>query len=411
MPLSISNRHYSIRVEETVQLVTVAGKSAPSAILNVKREAMSDAKALEHLRTLVDASAMKENIPPGMWGVVDEELARRGSSLLKGARHKIAKRQARLERLSQDINRLPKSSGHRRSLRSRVAKMMKQTEATAARMDGVGVAKAGVYTSWSFSHWEEAQMAWYLACDNGEHPHPPRQRSPPVSRTPTRSSSSSPVHSSTVTPLLAASPLASEMAPDLSFNASDRRRQPASSPSSSATPQASASPALDHASTSSDGRSESTSCHSSPRLSLADNCSSTFDASLVSGKCSSVSPAEPLATAEDFHPDLDVEVSDHVAYAVRAREFAAGSMLDVSFGVVAGSWERARAHYLRLESLGRFPEIVSTPSLTEAVCFVEGFVCAGSSREARRRRELIREETSARERWLQSRFFSRTRRL
>ncbi|KAK7030021.1 hypothetical protein R3P38DRAFT_3188961 [Favolaschia claudopus] len=139
MPLSLSSRQYSMRVEETMQVVTVAGKNADGASLNVKLEAMSDAKALEHLRTLVDASAMKENIPPSIWGQLDEQLATRGRRLLKGARHKVATKKSKLEKISREIDRLPKTYAQRKSgLQTRVAKMVKKAEVTAARMDRVG---------------------------------------------------------------------------------------------------------------------------------------------------------------------------------------------------------------------------------------------------------------------------------
>ncbi|KAK7015054.1 hypothetical protein R3P38DRAFT_3205085 [Favolaschia claudopus] len=98
------------QLRESTMVGTGACKNADGASLNVKLEAMSDAKALEHLRTLVDVLAMKENIPPSMWGHLDEQLATRGQRLLKGARHKVATKQVKLEKLSREINRLPKTS-------------------------------------------------------------------------------------------------------------------------------------------------------------------------------------------------------------------------------------------------------------------------------------------------------------
>ncbi|KAJ6529049.1 hypothetical protein DFH09DRAFT_1094182 [Mycena vulgaris] len=67
-------------------------------------------------------------------------------------------------------------------------------------------------------------------------------------------------------------------------------------------------------------------------------------------------------------------------------------------GAVFNQYSSARELYHRLEADGESPTLVSCASLTEGVCFVEGFSTAGPSAEAGARRRWIEEELTARNR-------------
>ncbi|KAJ6522123.1 hypothetical protein DFH09DRAFT_1372799 [Mycena vulgaris] len=75
-----------------------------------------------------------------------------------------------------------------------------------------------------------------------------------------------------------------------------------------------------------------------------------------------------------------------MAYAVRHNDQ----------GVVFGDYESARALYHGLQARGEVPCLASTPSLTDGICFVEGFSMDGRSREALQRQEWVEEERRAR---------------
>ncbi|KAJ6470724.1 hypothetical protein DFH09DRAFT_1110748 [Mycena vulgaris] len=65
-------------------------------------------------------------------------------------------------------------------------------------------------------------------------------------------------------------------------------------------------------------------------------------------------------------------------------------------GAVFNQYSSARELYHRLEADGESPTLASCASLTEGVCFVEGFSTAGPSAEAGARRRWIEEELTAR---------------
>ncbi|KAJ6466181.1 hypothetical protein DFH09DRAFT_1112379 [Mycena vulgaris] len=67
-------------------------------------------------------------------------------------------------------------------------------------------------------------------------------------------------------------------------------------------------------------------------------------------------------------------------------------------GAVFNQYSSARELYHRLEADGESPTLASCASLTEGICFVEGFSTAGPSAEAGARRRWIEEELTARTR-------------
>ncbi|KAJ6575961.1 hypothetical protein DFH09DRAFT_1078319 [Mycena vulgaris] len=75
-----------------------------------------------------------------------------------------------------------------------------------------------------------------------------------------------------------------------------------------------------------------------------------------------------------------------MVYAVRHQEQ----------GAVFSEYVGARELYHKLQAAGESAALASTPSLTEGICFVEGFWAAGPSNEAAARRRWIREEHEAR---------------
>ncbi|KAJ7639961.1 hypothetical protein DFH06DRAFT_1334880 [Mycena polygramma] len=62
----------------------------------------------------------------------------------------------------------------------------------------------------------------------------------------------------------------------------------------------------------------------------------------------------------------------------------------------------ARALYLQLQGQGFSAALSCSPSLTDGVCWIEGFVIGAPSREAARRRAWIGEEHAARQYWLET---------
>ncbi|KAJ6457032.1 hypothetical protein C8R47DRAFT_1227684 [Mycena vitilis] len=66
-------------------------------------------------------------------------------------------------------------------------------------------------------------------------------------------------------------------------------------------------------------------------------------------------------------------------------------------GVVFDSYEQARALFLQLQAQGFSAALSCSPSLTDGVCWIEGFVIGAPSKEAARRRAWIGEEHAARQ--------------
>ncbi|KAJ7602795.1 hypothetical protein DFH06DRAFT_1351028 [Mycena polygramma] len=64
-------------------------------------------------------------------------------------------------------------------------------------------------------------------------------------------------------------------------------------------------------------------------------------------------------------------------------------------GVVFDSYEQARALYLQLQAQGFSAALSCSPSLTDGVCWIEGFLIGAPSKEAARRRAWIGEERAA----------------
>ncbi|KAJ7092131.1 hypothetical protein C8R43DRAFT_964684 [Mycena crocata] len=98
-----------------------------------------------------------------------------------------------------------------------------------------------------------------------------------------------------------------------------------------------------------------------------------------------VPASSPLSSRLRQHPRRKA-----MAYAVRHQ----------GQGVVSDELGPARDLFRDLQSQGHRPSMAAGPSLTDAVCFVEGFRLEGSSSEARHRRQWVAEEyESDRTRW------------
>ena len=69
-------------------------------------------------------------------------------------------------------------------------------------------------------------------------------------------------------------------------------------------------------------------------------------------------------------------------------------------GAVFASYETAREAYHTLQGEGMDPVLAAGPSLTDAVCFLEGFSVASGSMESNRRQRWSEEERAARARYV-----------
>ncbi|KAJ6455094.1 hypothetical protein C8R47DRAFT_1228408 [Mycena vitilis] len=87
-------------------------------------------------------------------------------------------------------------------------------------------------------------------------------------------------------------------------------------------------------------------------------------------------------------PHDTIAIPGKMVYVVRAN----------GQGVVFDDFEQARGLYYQAQAQGHSASLACTPSLTDGVCWLEGFVVGQTSMEAARRRIWIGEEQSARQR-------------
>ncbi|KAJ7141037.1 hypothetical protein C8R44DRAFT_866699 [Mycena epipterygia] len=103
----------------------------------------------------------------------------------------------------------------------------------------------------------------------------------------------------------------------------------------------------------------------------------------------SPSPASAATDTRSPSPARDAAViPGKMVYAVRHN----------GQGVVFDDYDVARTLYHKIQAEGGSPALASSPSLTEGICFVEGFCMENSSAEGARRRRWIEEERAARTR-------------
>jgi hypothetical protein len=188
----------------------------------------------------------------------------------------------------------------------------------------------------SYKSWEPLEAAWFGGCDRGEHSHPAGYDA----------ESSSDVGDA------AARAGLTELRPMVPSSSLHRR-------TASAYPKP---PASHHA------------VHLFP--------SSVKPAASPTGSSRQLSSANSSAP-----PTSTTTIPGRMSYAVKHG---------AAEGVVFADYEAARAAYHRLQAQGKDPVLAAGPSLTEVVCFIEGFSFASGSTEASRRRRWSEEEHAAR---------------
>jgi hypothetical protein len=187
-----------------------------------------------------------------------------------------------------------------------------------------------------YKTWEPLEAAWYGGCDRGEHAHPAACDA---------ASSSDTGNVAARAGLTALRPVAASSSPHW--------RTASASPESSPSRHA--------------------------QLLFPSAVKAAVGATCSPRHLSSAHPA-PL-------PCSEAAIPGRMSYAVKHS---------AAEGAVYADYEAARAVYHRLQAEGKDPILAAGPSLTEAVCFLEGFSFANGSTEASRRRRWTEEERAAR---------------
>ncbi|KAJ6595065.1 hypothetical protein DFH09DRAFT_1305748 [Mycena vulgaris] len=217
---------------------------------------------------------------------------------------------------------------------------------------GRNVGAPGVYVSWpsadaqyksvpgatlkGYKTWEPLVAAWDGGCDRGEHAHP-----------------------------AACDADSSSDAGDVAASAGLTALRPVAASSSPHRRTASASPK------------SSPSRHAQP----------LFPSAVKPAVGPTCSPRHLSSTHSAPLPSSAAAIPGRMSYAVKHS---------AAEGAVFADYEAARAVYHRLQAEGKDPLLAAGPSLTEAVCFLEGFSLANGSTEASRRWRWSEEERAAR---------------
>ncbi|KAJ7657639.1 hypothetical protein DFH06DRAFT_1327721 [Mycena polygramma] len=346
-----------------------------SVSLYLKREALAQGKMTEGLKIWLDPSIIDEKKiaaarPPGWRSGAFEKGLRQRLALKNAERAMMLKRKVFLQAYR---NGRGDPAEHRKVLRRAVDRVKilheegaiiedaidaeeKENREVIYLITGRNVVQPGAYGSWSSANaqytgvtdatsqsykiWEELESAWFADCERGDHGHgPPQSRS--------RSSPDSAILSPSSARSSASSPAATS--PSACPTSSPRLRSP-SSPSPSSQPPASP-------------------------------CTRSCPPPRPAARTARPPPrAKPhLAT---------IPIPGKMVYAVRAN----------GQGVVFDDFEQARGLYYQAQAQGHSASLACTPSLTDGVCWLEGFVVGQTSVEAARRRLWIGEERTARQR-------------